>query len=440
MRFKIRNIKSEIGTFKAVSYLWFGSLLGAAFAFFSQVLIARKLSLDEYGSFSSALALVNIVLPLAGFGLPQLWLKVFGEEGWRGIRWIKPSLQFAILSTTCVSGGIVVWGIVGGHGAGVDQLFGMLALFLIGQVSIELVSSRLQLEERYRDLSAWQLCPHVLRFFLVLAFLYFSGQSSTLYGVGLVYGGVGLLFAIVSMRALIPFLRGKFNLVGHGGELTSKRESSPGILGVLYQAAPFGLAGMLHFIYYQGAILLLAYLDGPAQAGVYNIAFVIMSAVYLFPSVVYQKYLMPKLHRWRSQSPEIFFESYKLGSLYMFGLGVAASAAVLLLAPVILPLLFGDGYDESVRVLQLLALCAPLRFMATSVGSVLMTHKYMMIKVKCMAVVALISVSLGIFLIPVFSIWGAIVTAFLSEAALLALYYGVARFKVFNDKSGNANE
>src|SRR5690606_23049373 len=203
MRFKIRNIHSEIGTFKAVSYLWFGSLLGAAFAFFSQVLIARKLSLDEYGSFSSALALVNIVLPLAGFGLPQLWLKVFGEEGWRGIRWIKPSLQFAILSTTCVSGGIVVWGIVGGHGAGVDQLFGMIALFRIGQVSMELVSSRLQLEERYRDLSAWQLCPHVLRFFLVLAFLYFSGQSSTLYGVGLVYGGVGLLFAIVSMRALI---------------------------------------------------------------------------------------------------------------------------------------------------------------------------------------------------------------------------------------------
>src|SRR3546814_4412984 len=44
-------------------------------------------------------------------------------------------------------------------------------------------------------------------------------------------------------------------------------------------------------------------------AGVYNVAFVIMSAVYLIPSVIYQKFLLPKIHIWANHDQETFVKA-----------------------------------------------------------------------------------------------------------------------------------
>src|SRR3546814_7151118 len=59
-------------------------------------------------------------------------------------------------------------------------------------------------------------------------------------------------------------------------------------------------------------------------AGVYNVAFVIMSAVYLIPSVIYQKFLLPKIHIWANHDQETFVKAYEKGRLFMFLTGIAA--------------------------------------------------------------------------------------------------------------------
>ncbi|MBV1951456.1 MAG: oligosaccharide flippase family protein, partial [Cycloclasticus sp.] len=58
-----------------VSLLWVSSLLGAACAFFTQVILARKLGPTEFGVFATAFAMVTLVVPLAGFGVAQYWMK-----------------------------------------------------------------------------------------------------------------------------------------------------------------------------------------------------------------------------------------------------------------------------------------------------------------------------------------------------------------------------
>lgn len=420
---------------KAVSLLWIGSLAGAGLGFLTQVIIARGLGADAFGAFSSALAFITFLVPLAGFGLPQFWLKVFGEEGWRAIRWLRDSLAFALLSTLFVIFIISAWALVGEHDSSTKNLYLVFILFVLGQVTVELVSGKLQLEENYLMLAAWQLIPHALRFLTIFACFEFIDSDFYFYGFGGAYFIAGAFLLLIGAPHIHNIYNENLALAGHGIKEGDFHSPSPGFRKVAVQSAPFGIAGSFHLIYFQSAVFLLAYLVGDKEAGIYSVAFLVMSAVYLFPNIIYQKFLLPKIHRWANQDPDFFYKSYRVGSIAMLGVGTLASLLVWTLSPYVLPLLFGAEYENSVDILRWLSLCAPLRFMATSVGSVLVTQHNMIRKIKCMGVVAGFSLTISALIIPELSVYGALLVAFLSEALLLGLYLFTARRYVFNERA-----
>src|SRR3546814_17598760 len=97
-----------------------------------------------------------------------------------------------------------------------------------------------------------------------------------------------------------------FNLSGHGEKPEFiKAGIQPSMWQIFAEAWPFGAAGIFHLIYFQSNIILLKYIRGDEAEGVYNVAFVIMSAVYLIPSVIYQKFPLPKIHLWSNPDQEI---------------------------------------------------------------------------------------------------------------------------------------
>lgn len=425
---------------KAVSFLWVGSLAGAGLGFLTQVIIARNLHTDDFGAFSSTLAAITLLIPLAGFGLPQFWLKVFGEEGWRAVRWLRKSLFFALLSTALIMCLIVLWAFIGEHSPATKVLFLMLLVFVLGQVAVEIISSKFQLEESYVTLAAWQLLPHLFRFSLVLVCVKLLESDNYFYGFGGAYLIGGALLLLFGAPHLYRLYHGSLDLVGHGERGAELFSVEPRLRQVILKSFPFGVAGSFHLIYFQSAIVLLSYLVGDREAGIYNVAFLVMAAIYLFPNIIYQKFLLPKIHRWANQNRDLFYKSYRLGSVAMLGIGGVASLLVWLLSPYLLPVLFGPAYNDSIETLRWLSLCAPLRFMATSVGSVLVTQDHMVSKIKCMGVVAGLNIVLSLLLVPKLSIFGALVATFLSEALLLGLYYFVVRRYVFNLRMGADGE
>ena len=115
----------------------------------------------------------------------------------------------------------------------------------------------------------------------------------------------------------------------------------------------------------------------------------------------------------------------------MLLLGVFASGAILLLTPWVIPLLFGKAYQEAVSLLAILALCAPVRFLAISTGATLVTQEHMRLKVLYMGMAAVINVLLNILTIPVYGAQGSAVSTLLSEIILLTLYLFAVRKHVF---------
>lgn len=416
---------------KAISFLWISSFAGAGLAFVTQIILARNLGVDGFGVFSSALATVTLLSPLAGFGVASLWLKVFGLEGVGGGRWLKPSFVFVLISTVLVLVMVALWAVLGFHDDSSRALILILATCVIGQVSTELVSSKFQLEERYLEMAAWQLFPHCGRFFLVASIFYLLGSYAYPSHVAFAYSATSILVMFVAVTVLKKMVQGGFLLKERRDIQAPPYKSVIGLKEVLSSAWPFGVGAFAHLIYFQSDIILVKYMVGDSAAGEYNVAFTVMSAVYLFPSVVYQKFLMPKIHRWSYYDKSRFYLVYKRGSLWMLFFGLFAMCAIWILGGWGVELLFGVEYSASSELLDILAVSAPVIFLALSAGSVLVTQEHMVDKVKYMIFVAFINIILNFFFIPVWGAEGAAIATVLSNLILLVLYlYGASR-KVF---------
>lgn len=124
----------------------------------------------------------------------------------------------------------------------------------------------------------------------------------------------------------------------------------------------------------------------------------------------------------------------------MLVLGLLSMLLIWLLAPWGIQLLFGEHYVDAVLPLGILALAAPIYFVATSVGSTLTTQEHMKRKVKYMGIVALVNFSLNIFMINIWGGAGAAAATVMSYFVLLLLYFHASRVYVFTVELSSGND
>ena len=414
--------------------------MAAFLAFLTQVIVARTLGPSEYGVLSSALSAATLIAPLAGFGIPQLWLKIFGTEGYAGVRWLPASFKFIKLSSTATIALLITWALIAPHNTETQLILFVLSFHIAHQLFIEITSSKLQLEERYQLLSLTQITPHILRLIAILTLSIFFPSHLNAFTVALIYAGVAIPIVIFGICEMSKLKRGLFSLKGHNKLDVVENLPIPTPAQVFFDSLPFGMAATFHLIMFQINIILINYIAGPKEAGIYNVAFAIMTAVYLTPSVIYQKFLLPKIHRWSIHDRAKFVAVYKKGNIAMLLLGITAMIAVAVLAPWVVPILFGEKYTTAIPVLQILSLCAPLRFLASSVGVTLVTQEHMKLKVYLMGIAALFNTITSIYFIQNFNLTGAAVSTVLSDLLLLSLYYYFAQKKVFGHTQPNYPE
>ena len=93
--------------------------------------------------------------------------------------------------------------------------------------------------------------------------------------------------------------------------------------------------------------------------------------------------------------------------------------------------MFNNSYSEAISIFLILGLSIPFRYVATNVGGVLLTNKYMRIKVWNQGIVAIFNVSLNMLLIRYYGIKGAAFATVLSELFLLSLYLYAVKNNIF---------
>ncbi|MDC0181945.1 oligosaccharide flippase family protein [Candidatus Thioglobus sp.] len=240
----------------AISFLWLGSLAGAGMVFITNVVLARELTPSSYGVFAAALATITLLVPLAGFGVHSFWLRAFGAEGWGAVRWLTQSFRFVILSTTVTVLLLSVWAAFGPHDESFRWLLYWLLPVVVGNLLIEQVSAKLQLEERYKTLGLWRLMPHFARLLLVL--LVVSGATGQVSPntIAVAYAAVAFVIMIVGFVQLLAMVQGQFTLKGHlklsdaENIFQAKATSIVRLSDVARQTWPFALTGLFYFVFF----------------------------------------------------------------------------------------------------------------------------------------------------------------------------------------------
>ncbi|MFC5569105.1 lipopolysaccharide biosynthesis protein [Lysobacter yangpyeongensis] len=410
----------------ALSLLSFATAFGAALVLLTQSLLARQLGPEVYGLFASSLATVSMIAPFAGFGLSQFRLRVYGAEGWSADRWIRPSLHLSLITGGAACLVVVVWALLAPAGTG--RVLLPLLPIVPALLAVELVGCKLRLEERYRVLAGWQLLIPAGRLLVALVAVLLAARHVVPIAVG--YGAVALLVAVLALPHVRAMLDGSMELHGHGPRPERLPASRvPATAEVWAQAWPYGVAAALYPIFFQVSTVMLKYLGGDAHAGRFGISMAVMSAIYLIPTTIYQKFLLSKLHRWATHDRPRFWLVYRRGIAAMLALGLAIGALLLVAMPWVVPLAFGPAYLGVVPILTVLALCPPIRFLCTAVGSVLLTGTHMHYRVLMMGLAAAVTISLDVLLIPAYHEMGAAWAIVAGECVLLATtWIGARRF------------
>ena len=244
----------------------------------------------------------------------------------------------------------------------------------------------------------------------------------------------GVIAVLVTLRAwpqLRIMMRDEMELKGHGprGHAPAVPLVSPRLKQLWSQAWAYGVVAVLYPVFFQISTVLLKYLNDDTQAGLYGIALSVMTAIYLIPVTIYQKFLLAKLHRWAAHDKPKFWMVYRKGNLSMFALGLLIGVAMVAVTPWVVPLVFGDAYRRVVMILMVLAPCVPIRFLSVAMGSVLLTEDHMRYRVYAMALAAGAVIGLNLLLIPRFHALGAAGATVVGECVLLLVtWYCVRRF------------
>ncbi|WP_387691249.1 oligosaccharide flippase family protein [Photorhabdus sp. RM71S] len=402
--------------------LSFGSLLGAILGFLCQVILARNLTPTALGNYSAIFFLITTIAPLCGFGISQYWLKIFGQHGWQGMSWVPLSLKFINISTLSILVFLIFWGALIERSISLKLTAMIMSFIIFGQLAIELTSAILQLEEKYNQLAIWQLLQPLLRFIFLFIINYIMNIPFNLPIIATVYVSVALIIGTIGGIKVNQFKKGNFNLQGHK-KTKKEREFNISVKTIMKGAAPYGFSGLFYLIYFQLSIVLVKYLISPDAAGYYNIAFVFISAAMILPNVIYQKFLLPKLHRWAYHDKHLFYQSFIKGNYIMGGLGIIVMLTIWFLTPHLIPLFFGIEYYSAVKITQFLSINIPIVYIASSAGSILLTQNNMIHKVKYMGLSALLSLILNLILIPHLGITGAIITNIICNSFLLIIYF-----------------
>ena len=408
----------------ALSLLSVATALGAALVLLTQSMLARLLGPATYGLFASSLATVSMIAPLAGFGLSQFRLRVYGAEGWSGDRWIRPSIRLSLITGALACAIVLTWAAV----APAETRSTLLVLLPVipALLAVELVSCKLRLEERYRTLAGWQLLIPAGRLLIALLAVLLTVRHAIPIAVG--YGLVAAAVATLAAPHVRRMLDGGMELHGHGPRPTQLPPLEVPTTAQLWsQAWPYGIAAALYPIFFQVSTVMLKYLGSNEHAGRFGISMAVMSAIYLIPTTIYQKFLLSKLHRWATHDRPRFWLVYRRGIVSMLALGAAIGVMLWLVMPKIVPLAFGSAYLGVIPILTVLALCPPIRFLATAVGSVLLTGTHMYYRVLMMGLAAAVTIVMDVLLIPTHGELGAAWAIVTGEVVLLTTTWIGAR-------------
>lgn len=384
------------------------SLVMAAVAF---GLVARMLDVDEFGSYATAVAIFSIASTLAEFGLQQTTVLEMSESGHVGDALRSALLASLSLGVVAVVVGMVVAVLLPINAAA--ALICMVPAFVVTRVTIPFLALR-QFEIQLRRVALADVLGS-------------TAAGAVLLGVTLVGApeGSNARFAVIGVAMLASSLVALAVAVQRPPAATLPRASHVRRAWTLARRSlPLGLTNATSYLHVRLDQIFLAVFGLTVALAGYAIAYRFVDAGLALVGGI-GTVAFPLLSRaaGRDERSRI---AQDVSSLLVLA-GVSLSLASFYLAPLLVRLLAGPGYDDAVWLLRLLspALLVSVMSLAPSQIAIVERQAASLLKISVVAVV--VNAGLNALLIPHIGVEGSIIATIVTELGGLIAMSVIAR-------------
>lgn len=188
----------------------------------------------------------------------------------------------------------------------------------------------------------------------------------------------------------------------------------------LKDALPLGAMAFITFLYFKMDTILLSLLQPASEVGIYNVAYKIMENLIFFPAMLVGL-ILPILsrayHSERARFEEIAHKTAKVFCIVVLPVVIG----IVFLSADIIQIVSGGGFEASSGVLQILAFSLAGIFFGHYFNMLILVGNAQKKLMYSLIGVAVVNISLNVFLIQTFSYRGAAIASAVTELLVVAL-------------------
>jgi O-antigen/teichoic acid export membrane protein len=404
----------SLSILKNSTYLIASQVLVKAVGFFYNLFLAGTLGVENFGLYGVALSYFSIISIFSDFGISQYLIREVAVDNSNS----KKILSNVIFLRVCIA----------------SILFGSTALILSYtdssnlRLSLSLLAIFAVLPQTVA-LSIDSIFVAVQKLKLSSIGVVFLSIITTVLGIFMVtsgFGVIGVLYALILGE--FAYLALNFLILKKLGIGLNLFVDSKTIKEVVIKSLPYGLLMVLGLLYFKIDTLLLSYLKGSYQTGIYVLAYKFLEVVIFIPAA-FNASFFPFMSRLASTNPERIFSSYLSATKILFLISLVILGFYLLILPFLITSLaqFFPSLAEfipAIDAIRILSLTIPFLFMIQPQSIVFLSSQKLLKPLILFSLFNLLfNIALNFLLIPRFGYMGSAWATVVSDVTGFLIFF-----------------
>lgn len=383
--------------------------------------IARFISITDFGKLMYFYTLANIISMIVDYGFNLYTVKEMAKnrDSWQRI--FKESLNSKVLLTLICIGLLVPIVIIFQQ-----DIFLIIIFFLVGVFNsyINYFLLPFRIIDNYKFETSFSVFSNLALFLLVVIC---AVTSKNLILISLAFLISRFLVFFIEILIIKRKLRISF----------SKQISFRDSFQLLKRNMPYGLHLIVGTIYFQIDTIVLKYFSDFTNIAIYQSSFRIVMAGLVFTEVI-SNILLPKVSTLKSND---LINSYtKKANIVLLVFGLVIGLFLFVSSDIIIKLMYGEHYGDSVIILKVLCFMLVFRYMTTIDGVILTVLDKQSIRTIIAFIAIIINLILSIVFVREFGALGAALASLLTSFILLIIYKLSTKILLKNKRKVCENE
>ena len=399
---------------KNTGILFSSQIIACILGFFYSIYMARYLSPVGYGILSFAMALILIFGVFGDLGLSTLLTRDLSRDNSLEKKYIGNFIPIKIALSVISYFLLVLFVNLFGYSQQTLNVIYIIGLYMVANGFSQLFYGLFQSYEKLEYQSINLVINNSLIF---LGVVYGISHNLDISWFALVYAIAGLAALIFSM---IIFLC-KFDSLNIRFQFSFWKKS-------LIAALPLSIILVFSILAARVDTILLELLKGSTIVGWYNASYRVLDFLMYIP-IVYTGAIFPVLSNFHISSKKSLKLMYEKSFKYLFIISLPLTAAITILAPELILLLYNNSYYQSISILQILIWSIPFLFFMSMSGTIFTSINKAYAMVKITFITMIFNIILNLIVIPVYGYIGtSLITVITGIIGSVFCFYYLSKF------------